>query len=217
MVGLRGDPGLALVHRNAAGIDVGNQSHYVAVPGDRDSAPVREFGCWTADLVRMCEWLRACGIETVAMQATGVYWIPLYDQLTQHGVRVTVVNARYIKNLPGRKTDVQEAQWLMKLHTYGLPSNSFQLQGEMEKSTDPLEAARPACETSWAMDPAHAKALTKMNVQLANVISDISGVSGQAIIAAILEGERDPYKLAALKHERVRASKEEVARSLEGN
>jgi transposase len=208
---------LAIVNPNAAGIDVGNESHFVAVPADRDTTAVQEFGCWTADLVRMCEWLRACGIETVALQATGVYWIPLYDQLTQHGLRAVVVNAQYTKNVPGRKTDVQEAQWLMKLHTYGLLPNSFQLAAEMEQ-----------VRTIWRLRDRHVKeagravqhmqkALTKMNVQLANVISDISGVSGQAIIGAILQGERDPYQLADLKHERVRASREEVARSLEGN
>jgi transposase len=211
------DPGLAIVNPQAAGIDVGNESHYAAVPADRDAAAVQEFGCWTADLVRLCEWLQRCRIETVAMQATGVYWIPLYDQLTQHGIRVVVVNAQYTKNVPGRKTDVQEAQWLMKLHTYGLLPNSFQLEREMEK-----------VRTIWRVRDRHVKeagravqhmqkALTKMNVQLANVLSDISGVSGQAIIGAILKGERDPYQLAALKHERVRASTEEVARSLEGN
>lgn len=211
------DPGLTIVHPNAAGIDVGNESHYVAIPADRDPAPVQEFGCWTADLVRMCEWLQDRGIETVAMQATGVYWIALYDQLTQHGIEVVVVNAHHTNNVPGRKTDVQEAQWLMKLHAYGLLSNSFQLQGEMEK-----------VRTIWRLRNRHVKeaakavqhmqkALTKMNIQIANVISDISGVTGQTIIGAILAGERDAYKLADLKHERVRASREEIARSLEGN
>ena len=211
------DPGLAIVNTNAAGIDVGNESHYVAVPPDRDAAPVQEFGCWTADLVRLCQWLQACGIDTVAMQATGVYWIPLYDQLTEHGIRVVVANAQYTKNVPGRKSDVQEAQWLMKLHTYGLLPNSFHLQAQMEQ-----------VRTLWRLRDRHVKeagravqhmqkALTKMNVQLANVISDISGVSGLAIIGAILNGERDPYKLADLRDQRVRASREEVARSLEGN
>ena len=210
------DPGLTIVNPHAAGIDVGNESHYVAVPPSRDATPVQEFGSWTADLVRMCEWLQACRIETVVMQATGVYWIALYDQLRERGMQVVVVNAQYTKNVPGRKSDIQESQWLMKLHTYGLLRNSFQLESEMEK-----------VRTIWRLRDRHVKeagravqhmqkALTKMNLQLANVISDISGVSGQAIIGAILRGERDPYKLADLKHERVRASREEVARSLEG-
>jgi transposase len=211
------DPGLTTVHANAGGIDVGNESHYVAVPPDRDANPVREFGCWTAALNQMAEWLKSCRIDTVAMQSTGVYWIALYDILEQHGIRVVLANAQHTKNVPGRKTDVQECQWLMKLHTYGLLRDSFRLAQEIE-----------GVRTIWRLRDRHVKeagravqhmqkALTKMNIQLANVISDINGLSGQEIIAAILKGERDPWKLADLKHYRVRASREEVARSLEGN
>jgi len=211
------DPGLAIVHSNAGGIDVGNESHFVAVPPDRDANPVQEFGCWTADLKRMAAWLNACRIDTVAVQATGVYSIPLYDILTGHGIRVVLVNAQHTKNVPGRKSDVQECQWLMKLHTYGLLRDSFRLEEKME-----------SVRTIWRLRDRHVKdasrsvqhmqkALTKMNIQLANVISDITGVSGQAIIAAILKGERDPWKLADLKHALVKASRDEVARSLEGN
>jgi transposase len=211
------DPGMAIVHPNAGGIDVGNESHFVAVPPDRDTNPVREFGCWTAALNQMGEWLKSCRIETVAMQATGVYWIALYDILEQHGIRVVLVNAQHTKNVPGRKTDVQECQWLMKLHTYGLMRDSFRLQQDMEY-----------VRTIWRVRDRHVKeagrevqhmqkALTKMNIQLANVISDISGASGQAIVTAVLKGERDPHKLADLVDYRVKASREEVARSLEGN
>jgi transposase len=211
------DPGLAIVHAHAGGIDVGNESHYVAVPPDRDPVPVREFGCWTAALSQMAEWLKSCQIDTVAMQATGVYWIALYDVLEQHGIRVVLANAQHTKNVPGRKTDVQECQWLMKLHTYGLLRDSFRLAQEMEN-----------VRTIWRLRDRHVKeagrsvqhmqkALTKMNIQLANVISDINGLSGQEIIAAILRGERNPWKLADLKDYRVRASREEVVRSLEGN
>jgi hypothetical protein len=212
-----GDASLAIVHANAGGIDVGNESHFVAVPPDRDTHPVREFGCWTAALKEMAEWLKSCRIDTVALQATGVYWIALYDVLEQHDIRVVLVNAQHTKNVPGRKTDVQECQWLMKLHTYGLVRDSFRLQQDMEY-----------VRTIWRVRDRHVKeagravqhmqkALTKMNVQLANVISDVSGVSGQAIITAVLKGERDPYKLADLADYRVKASREEVARSLEGN
>jgi transposase len=212
-----GDPGLTIENPNAGGIDVGNESHYVAVPPDRDPNPVQEFGCWTEALQRMAEWLKACRIDTVAMQATGVYWIALYDVLEQHGIRVVLVNAQHTKNVPGRKTDVQESQWLMKLHTYGLVRDSFRLPEQIE-----------SVRTIWRLRDRHVKeagrtvqhmqkALTKMNIQLANVISDIYGVSGQAIIGAILKGERDPYKLADLKDYRIKASREEVARSLEGN
>ena len=114
------DPGLEVVHLQAAGIDVGNSAHYVAVRPERDPEPVRRFECFTADLYRMADWLQSCGVKTIAMQSTGVYWIPLYDILEERGFRVFLVNARYTKNLPGRKTDVQESQWLLKLHTYGL-------------------------------------------------------------------------------------------------
>jgi transposase len=211
------DPGLTIVHSNAGGIDVGNESHFVAVPPDRDTNAVQEFGCWTADLKRMAEWLSACRIDTVAVQATGVYSIPLYDILTEYGIQVVLVNAQHTKNVPGRKSDVQECQWLMKLHTYGLLRDSFRLEERME-----------SVRTVWRLRDRHVKdasrsvqhmqkALTKMNVQLANVLTDITGVSGQAIIAAILQGERDPWKLADLKHEMVKASREEIARSLEGN
>ena len=126
------DPGLTLVNVNAGGVDVGNESHYVAVPPDRDPQPVREFGCWTAAVQQMAEWLKSCRIDTVAMQATGVYWIALYDVLEQQGIRVVLVNAQHTKNVPGRKTDVQECQWLMKLHTYGLLRDSFRLAQQME-------------------------------------------------------------------------------------
>lgn len=211
------NPGLELVHPNAAGIDIGNESHFVAVPPARDAEPVREFGSWTADLNQMAEWLISCGIDTVAMQSTGVYWFAVYDVLESRGLKVFLVNASHTKNLPGRKTDVQESQWLMKLHTYGLLRNSFR----------PPEDIRPI-RAIWRLRDRHVqdagrsiqhmqKALTSMNVQLANAISNIAGVSGQAIIRAILAGERDPWKLAALRDPGVKASAEEVARSLEGN
>ena len=212
-----GDPGLDVVHPNAGGIDVGNESHYAAVPPGRDAQPVQEFGCWTADLKRMAEWLIGCGVKTVVMQSTGVYWIAVYDVLRKSGLEVWLVNARDTRNLPGRKSDVQECQWLMKLHTYGLLRNSFR----------PPEEIR-AVRTIWRLRDRHVKdasreiqhmqkALTTMNLQLANVFSDISGESGQAIIRAILKGERNPQKLAQLKDYRARASEEEIACSLEGN
>jgi hypothetical protein len=125
------DPGLEVVHAHAAGVDVGNGAHYVAVRPDRDSQPVRRFACFTADLHRLADWLQSCGVQTVALQSTGVYWIPLYDILEERGFEVYLVNARHTKNLPGRKSDVQESQWLLKLHTYGLLNNSFQPTSEI--------------------------------------------------------------------------------------
>ena len=211
------DPGLEVVHRHAAGIDVGNESHYVAVAPSCDPEPVRRFGCFTEDLRRMAEWLIRCGVKTVAMQSTGVYWIPLYDILEEYGLEVFLVNAQHTRNLPGRKTDVQESQWLLKLHTYGLLNNSFRPPAEIL-----------TLRTYWRLRAEHVrgassaiqrmqKTLTQMNVQLANVISDISGLSGMAIMRAILSGERDPRRLAALCDARIQATREEVAKSLEGN
>jgi len=211
------DPGLEVVHPQSAGIDVGNSAHYVAVRPNRDPEPVRRFECFTADLHRMADWLQSCGVKTVAMQSTGVYWIPLYEILEERGFEVHLVNARHTKNLPGRKSDVQESQWLLKLHTYGLLNNSFQPVSEIRVLRtywrQRAEHVRGAATCIQRMQ----KALTQMNVQLANVISDISGLTGQAIVRAIVAGERDTQKLAALSHPRIQASQEEIAKSLEGN
>jgi transposase len=209
--------GLQVVHPKAAGIDVGNEEHWVAVPADRDPAPVQSFGCFTRDLQEMADWLERCGIETVAMQSTGVYWVALYDILSERGIRVFLVNAADTKNLPGRKTDIQECQWLLKLHAYGLLKNSFRPEEEIL-----------VMRTYWRQRQQHIgdasrciqhmqKALTQMNVQLANAISDIGGTTGQAILSAILAGERDAWKLAQLRDPRIKASAETVAKSLEGN
>src|SRR5208337_4775652 len=206
-----------IVNRHAAGIDIGNESHYVAVPAGRDEQPVREFGSWTADLERMAQWLRACGIETVVMQSTGVYWMAVYDVLQSHGLQVNLVDARGTKNLPGRKSDVQECRWLLKLHTYGLLRSCF-------LPPEPIRRLR----TVWRLRDRHVKeagrsvqhmqrALTEMNVQLHNAISDLSGATGQAIIRAILGGQRDPVQLAALRDPRIQARQEELVQSLRGN
>jgi len=208
--------GLPPLNRNAAGIDVGGASHYVAVPADRDAEPVQEFGSFTADLHRMAQWLKACRIDTVVMQATGVYWTALYDVLESYRLQVNVVNARHTKTLPGRKTDVQECQWLQKLHTFGLLNNSFRpaeeirvLRSYMRQRENLVTAAGTAIQHMQ-------KALTEMNIQLAHVISDISGTTGLKILRDIVQGERDPHKLALHKHGRIQASRAEIARSLEG-
>ena len=146
-----------------------------------------------ADLHNMAEWLVSCGIDTVAMQSTGVYWIALYDILEQHGLRVVLVNARHTQNVPGRKTDVQECPWLMKLHTYGLLRDSFRLAQHMQGVRTVWRVRGRHVEEAACSVPHMQKALTKMNVQLAAVISDISGLTGQAIVGAILQGERDPH------------------------
>ena len=208
---------LQLVHPDAAGIDIGNQSHYVAVPPDRDSQPVRHFGCTTAELRTMADWLKRCRIRTGAMQSTGVYWIAVFDILEQTGLEVYLVNARETKNLPGRKSDVQESQWLMKLHTYGLLRNSFRPSLEIRTMRTYWRQRKDLVQSAGRHIQRMQKTLTQMNIQMANVLSDVSGVTGQAIIRAILAGERDPQKLAAFRDPRVKASEKEIARSLEGN
>src|SRR6266702_8782253 len=205
----RADLSLQLVHPNAAGVDIGNESHYVAVPPDRDSQPVRHFGCTTAELRTMADWLKQCGIRTVAMQSTGVYWIPVYDLLEQAGLEVYLVNARETKNLPGRKSDVQESQWLMKLHTYGLLRNSFRPSQAIRTMRTYWRQRNDLVRAAGRHIQRMQKALTQMNIQLANVLSDVSGMTGQAIVKAILAGERDPYQLAALRNWRGKASQEE--------
>jgi transposase len=209
--------GLEVVHLNAAGIDIGNESHFVAIPPDRDTAPIREFGSWTADLHEMARWLKDHGIRTVAMQSTGVYWIAVQEVLEHAGLEVYLVNARGTKNLPGRKSDVQECEWLRKLHTYGLLRNSFRPPEEIRAvRTIWRQRDRWIKESGRAVQQMQ-KALTTMNVQLANAISDISGVTGQTILRAIVAGIRDPWELAKLRDYRIAASEEEVANSLFGN
>lgn len=211
------DVSLEVMHPDAAGIDIGNEAHYVAVPPARDREPVRRFGCVTAELKEMAGWLQQCGIRTVAMQSTGVYWIPVYDILEEAGLEVYLVNARETKNLPGKKTDVQESQWLMQLHTYGLLRNSFRPAQEIRQMRNYWRQRNDLVQSAARHVQRMQKTLTQMNVQLANVISDLSGVTGQAIVKAILAGERDGRELAALRDGRIKASEEEIARSLEGN
>src|SRR5207248_2405252 len=208
---------LEIVHLDAAGIDVGGSEHWVAISPDRDPEPVRRFGCFTADLREMGQWLVQKGVRSVALQSTGVYWMPVFEVLEQHGLEVYLVNAQHTKNVPGRKSDVQECQWLLKLHTFGLLNNSFQ-------PTDQIRIARTlwrqrgnlVAQASSVIQRIQ-KVLIEMNVQLSRVLSDLSGVSGLSILAAILEGERDPATLAALVQPEVKATPQEIAKSLEGN
>jgi transposase len=208
---------LEILHPDAGGIDVGGSEHWVAISPERDPEPVRRFGCFTADLREMAQWLVEKGVRSVAMQSTGVYWMPVFEILEQQGLEVYLVNARHTKNMPGRKSDVQECPWLLKLHTFGLLNNSFQ-------PTDEIRIARTLWRQRGALVAEAAstiqrmqKVLTEMNVQLSNVLSDISGASGMNIIQAILDGERDPWELAALVESGVKATPEDIAKSLEGN
>jgi transposase len=208
---------LELAHPNAAGIDIGSASHYVAVPPDRDEESVREFRSFTVELERLADWLSACGIETVAMESTGVYWIALFELLESRGFNVYLVNARHVKNVSGRKSDVLDCQWLQQLMSYGLLSGAYR----PKESICALRAVSRQRDMLLSYQARHVqhmqKALAQMNVQLANVISDIVGETGQKIVRAILAGERDGSQLGKLKNVRIRASEEEIAQSLRGN
>ncbi len=200
--------GLELTHPNAAGIDIGSASHFVAVPADRDDEPVREFASFTADLHRLADWLRDCGVDTVAMESTGVYWIPLFELLDARGFTVLLVNARHVKNVSGRKSDVLDCQWLQQLMSYGLLRGAFRPDDQV-CVLRALARQRSTLLKTQARSVQHMqKALVQMNIQLANVIADVAGASGQAILRAIVAGERNPYVLAGLKNSRVRASDE---------
>jgi len=208
---------LSVTHPNAAGIDIGSASHYVAVPAERDDEPVREFPSFTADLHRLADWLQTCGVDTVAMESTGVYWIPLYELLDARGFTVLLVNARHVKNVSGRKSDVLDCQWLQQLMSYGLLSGAFR-PTEAVCVLRALTRQRNMLLRNQSRHVQHMqKALTQMNIQLAQVISDIAGLTGQRILRAILDGERDGQRLAALKDSRIHASEDEIAKSLQGN
>jgi transposase len=208
---------LSLTHPNAAGIDIGSASHFVAVPPDRDDEPVREFKSFTADLNTLADWLAACGVDTVAMESTGVYWIPLYELLDRRGFNVLLVNARHVKNVSGRKSDVLDCQWLQQLMSYGLLRGAFR-PADAVCALRSLSRQREMLLKSQARHVQHMqKALTQMNIQLANVISDVVGETGQKILRAIIAGERDGTVLAAMKNVRIRASSDDIAKSLQGN
>lgn len=208
---------LPTLHPHAAGIDIGATHIQVAVPCDADRKPVRTFTTFTDDLLALRNWLKACGVKTVAMESTGVYWIALFQILEAAGIEVCLVNARHCKNLPGRKSDIRDCQWLQYLHSVGLLRASF-------RPADQVCAVRSllrhrATLLRYASDQVRHlhKALTQMNLQIHNVISDLTGVTGLAILEAILKGERDPQKLAALKDHRIKASRDTIARSLQGD
>jgi len=210
-------PRLSTVNPNAAGIDIGAQFHVVAVPAERDDEPVRSFKSFTGDLYRLAEWLLACGIETVAMESTGVYWIPLYQVLQERGIDVIVANARDVKHVPGRKTDVNDAQWLQQLHSYGLLRGSFHPPAGIATLRAYLRQRERLLEYAASHIQHMQKALMQMNLQLHHVVSDITGQTGMRIIRAVLDGVRDPLELAALRDPRCKASLETIAAALQGN
>ncbi len=205
------------VHPHATAIDVGATLHVAAVGPVRDPEPVRSFGTFTADLHRMADWLGQCGIRTVAMESTGVYWIPAYEVLEQHGFEVVLVNARDAKHVPGRKTDVSDAQWLQRLHEHGLLRGSFRPQGELAVLRAYLRQRERLLDYAASHIQHMQKALTQMNLLLHHVVSDITGVTGMRIVRAVIVGERDPAVLSALRDMRCKASDEAIRQALTGN
>jgi transposase len=208
---------LKKVNLNAAGIDIGSERHYVAAPEGRDEESVRSFGCLTPDLHEMAKWLKSCGIETAAMESTGVYWIPVAHILDQYGIEVKLVNARHVKNVPGRKTDVQDCQWLQQLHTFGLLRGAFLPDRSIEVLRSYWRHRAGLVESCARQIQLMHKSLEQMNIQLHKVISDVTGLTGMKIIRAILAGEHDPVALARMKHPYVKSSEETIAKALMGD
>ena len=208
---------LPTFHPHAAGIDIGAREIWVAVPPGSDPKPVRPFDTVTDDLLKLRDWLLACGVQTVAMESTGVYWIPLFQILEAAGLEVCLVNARHCKNLPGRKTDIQDCQWLQYLHSVGLLRGSFRPPEHICALRTILRHRSRLVRCAADQVRLMHKALTQMNVQLQHVISDLVGVTGEAIVQALLAGERDPVQLAKLKDHRIKASHATIARSLRGD
>ena len=206
-----------VVRDDAAGVDISPAMMYVAVGPDRDNEPVRCFGSFTCDLYSIAEWLQRCGVRTVAMESTGVYWIPLYQVLEDQGFEVCLVNARHFKNVPGRKTDVSDCQWLQYLHSVGLLRASFRPPQEVCAMRTLWRHRRGLVEAASKHIQHMQKSLDQMNVQLHHVLSDLTGVSGMAIVDAILAGERNPRKLAGLRNKKVKASEEKIVKALEGD
>lgn len=205
------------LNQHAAGIDVGSRSHFVAVPEGTDEKPVQEFSTFTDDLERLAKWLRSCGVTAVAMESTGIYWIPVFEILERHGFEVRLVNARHVKNVPGRKSDVLDCQWLQQLHTYGLLRGAFRPTDQVCTLRSYVRQRATLVKSASSHIQRMQKALAQMNVLLHNVVTDITGVTGMGIIKAIIAGERDPKTLAGLRDKRCKNTIETIARSLHGN
>jgi transposase len=208
---------LERININAAGIDCGSAEHFVAVPPDRDPTPVRSFKTFTTDLQRLADWLTACRVKSVAMEATGVYWIPLYEILEARGFDVVLVNAKHIKNVPGRKSDVLDCEWLRELHSVGLLRGSFRPVDTIVALRAYLRHRETLIQSAGAYIQRMQKALVQMNLQLPLVVSDIAGVTGLRILRDIVAGQRDPHMLAQHRDPRCQATPAEIVAALTGN
>ena len=207
---------LTIVQPHAAGLDIGSRETWACVPASSSPEPVRAFGPFTPDLHRLADWLLACGVETVAMESTGVYWIPIFEVLEAHGLQVFLVNSWHLKHVPGRKSDVLDCQWIQQLHSLGLLRGSFRPDAEMCALRSLLRHRATLIEHRSPHILHMQKALVQMNLQLPAVISDVMGETGQAIIRAIVAGERDPLKLAHLRFPGCKSSEDEIAKALTG-
>jgi len=208
---------MAVVNPHAAGIDVGDTLHAVAVPKDRDEQSVRTFGAMSADLEEIVVWLKKCGIETIALESTGVYWKPLFNYLIRHGFEVYLVNARHVRNVTGRKTDQTDAQWLQQLHTCGLLKSSYLPGNEQESLRTLVRHRKTLTGESSRFVLRMQKALELMNIKLHTVISDLTGKTGIAIVEAIIGGERNAANFLPFIHARIKADHQVIVKSLEGN
>ena len=206
-----------VINPHAAGIDCGASAHYVAVPPSMSEEPVRRFSSFTHDLHALADWLTECGVETVAMESTGVYWVALYDLLEARGFEVVLVNARAVKHVPGRKSDVADYQWLQQLHSFGLLRGSFRPSADIVRLRTYLRHREKLVRLAGDQVRRMQKSLVEMNLHLHNVISDITGVTGLAIVRDIVAGDTDPRHLARHRDRRCRASHAEIEASLTGH
>jgi transposase len=211
------NPELERINHHAAGIDVGSESHFVAVPPESSATPVKQFGVFTRDLYAIADWLQECGVTTVAMESTGVYWVALYEVLEERGFDVKLVDPTKVKNVNGRKTDVLDCQWVQQLHSYGLLASAFRPADEIVVLRGYTRQREMLVKIAASHIQHMQKALQQMNLRLDNVVSDITGETGMKIIKAILAGERDVKKLGEMRDYRCHASAEEIAESLVGN
>lgn len=213
----QGSVSMMMVNPDAAGIDIGSRLHAVAVPAGRDEVSVREFGAFTEDLQAIAQWLKQCRVNTVAMESTGIYWKNLFSVLIQHGFEVYLVNAKHTRNITGKKEDESDAQWIQKLHSCGLLNSCFLPDDEIETLRTLVRHRRSLTHDSSRYVLRMQKALESMNIKIHTVLNDITGKTGTAIVKAIIGGERDPKKFISLVDTRVRASHDEILKSLEGN